>query len=309
MSNYTASNAHSFYPTPDEINSWAESIRIESESIEYTAEFIGDSGFRCDSGDYYMNTNTIVKFTIKGMVPFYGLWSPVISGPAPLVVHLPGYGAELMTSNGVQQEGFNTLYLSPLGYWGPQGLNSENLPGGVRMVLPDTLTSDAKHGYRDWFLQVAVAVRWAWSQPQTLSDRVSFFGTSQGGGTSLLAGSIFSGHGTRCVACDEPFLTNFPLADFRCAYGIAKSTFDAMDDKGMAWHAMGMVDTISHIERINFPVMLTAGEIDEGCPPDTVKSLYEKLECTKMFYFLKNRNHGYNYEFLQLAKAWFRLYA
>ncbi len=303
------SEAWSYYPSSAEIDKWIESIRIDAENADVKAEFIGDNGLRCDFGDFYMSYNNLIKFTVGDTVPFYGLWSPVMNGPAPLVVHLPGYGAELSCSNGVQQDGFNALFLSPLGYWGPQGYDENNLPGGVRMVLPDTITSGAQRGYRDWLYQVAAAVMWAWKQPQVIADRVSFFGTSQGGGTSLLAGSMFLNHGTRCVACDEPFLTNFPMADFTCAYGIAKQHFDMAEDKSKAWNALGHVDTLSHLHRLKFPALLTAGEIDEGCPPETVKSLFDRLDCTKMLYFMKNRNHSYNYDFLQLAKAWFRLYA
>lgn len=66
-------------------------------------------------------------------------------------------------------------------------------------------------GYEDWLLDCLLAVRWACEQPDVLGDRLSFFGTSQGGGGSLLMASLL-GARVRCVCADLPFLTAFPIA-------------------------------------------------------------------------------------------------
>lgn len=257
-----------------------------------------------------MSGNRLMKFTPAGRRPFYGIWQPALRGPAPLVVHLPGYGAELSVHPDVNAEGYNVLQLSPLGYWTPDGFDdSLRRASGDWPVLPDTMISDGAGGYRDWLSDAAGAVMWAWTQPQVLPGRVSFYGTSQGGGTALLLGSVFSGAGTRCVAADEPFLTNYPLADFRGAYGILRGAFDDLVDKAKAWHGLGLCDTLAHAERMSYPVLLTEGTADDVCPPDTVESLYVKLPSTKAIYSLDGRGHGYNYEFIRLACAWFRLYA
>jgi cephalosporin-C deacetylase-like acetyl esterase len=146
------------------------------------------------------------------------------------------------------------------------------------------------------------------SQPTVIPDRVSFFGTSQGGGASLLLGSIYRDHGVRCVAADEPFLTNYPLSTFRGAYDHARLGVD-MGDKSQAWHNLGFIDTLNHASRMNYPVLLTLGTKDASCPPECIQALYDELDTDKMLLSMKNRGHGYQYEFIRHALTWFELYA
>ena len=75
------------------------------------------------------------------------------------------------------------------------------------------------------------------------------------------------------------------------------------------WHGLGYCDTLNYTDRMDFPVLLTLGTVDDVCPPDTIEQLYDKLPSTKALYSLAGRAHGYNYEFIRLACAWFKLYA
>lgn len=317
-SKYTA-----YYTTPEELDAWICGIHADAEKADFKAEMQG--GFTPASFGQFHNPGCLMKFERDGHV-FYGIWhgkyatNGATASPAPLLVQLPGYGAELSSHWDVASRGYNLLQLSPLGYWTPEGFNEslkpspENtpLPGSDWPVLPDTLRTEAKGGYREWLLDVVTAVRWAWEQSLVLPNRVSFYGTSQGGGTSLLLGSIFAGRGTACVCADEPFLTNYPLAAFRGAYGIAKGGYEetvAAKGEAAAWHAFGMIDTLCHAHRMNYPVLLTAGGCDPICPADTVESLYAKLPKTRSLTYLHNHWHGYNLDFIKLACAWFELYA
>ncbi len=303
------SNAYDLYPSTGEIESWIEDIWTFANSIPLNVEVLPDNGWRNNYGTFHMTENRIVKFSPEGMVPFYGVWQPVIKGPSPLVVHLPGYGAELSNHPDIVAQGYNLLNLSPLGYWTPEGFYKSLQKDGNWPVLPDTIRTKAQGGYKNWLLNCVMAVKWAWEQNTVIADRVSFFGTSQGGGTALLLGSIFKDRGIRCVAADEPFLTDYPKAAWRGAYAVAKDAFNNESEKAEAWHSLGFVDTIAHAFRMVYPVLLTEGGLDEKCPPDTVDSLYDKLPFTKSKTFLSGRGHGYNYEFIHLVCAWFRIFA
>jgi Acetyl esterase (deacetylase) len=303
-------DAYQFYPSETERDLWISQIYNSARTNACSVEILPDSGIRNNFGTFHMSGNRLVKFSPSGERPFYGVWQPALCGPAPLVVHLPGYGAELSVHPDVNAEGYNVLNLSPLGYWTPNGFeDSLRMADGNWPVLPDTMTADGAGGYRNWLSNAAAAVFWAWSQPQVLPGRVSFYGTSQGGGTALLMGSVFAGAGTRCVAADEPFLTNYPMADFKGAYNILREQFGTIADSAKAWHGLGFCDTCNHADRMRYPVLLIEGTADDVCPPDTVESLYMKLPLTKAIYSLDGRGHGYNYEFIRLACAWFRLYA
>ncbi len=191
----------------------------------------------------------------------------------------------------------------------PSGRNEERCgPNRTWPVLPDTIRTDARGGYKTFLAQGAMAVRWALSRPECLPDRVSFFGTSQGGGGSLLLGSVFAGRGCRCVAADEPFLTNYPQAGFRGAYNIIEDAFREAGE-ARAWRALGFADSLSHAHRLTMPVMLTSGTVDDVCPPDTIEPLFAKLTGTKCYMSTLGMGHGHNREFTRMAAAWLDLHA
>lgn len=298
-----------YYPDKSDVEKWIEGLWAFADSLECEAEILTDNGIRNSHGPFYMNRNRIVKFMPKGMRPFYGLWQPVLKGPSPLVVHVPGYNAELSIHTDVAGANYNMLQLSPLGYWTPEGLDDSLKPEGYWPVLPNSVNEKDPEGYFGWLANCIMAVKWAWKQSSVLDNRVSFFGTSQGGGTALLLGSVFADKGTRCVAAEEPFLTNYPMANWSGAYIVAKNAVEAYSDKAAGWHALGMVDTISHASRMTYPVMLTLGTADNICPPETVISLYERLDTEKLLFSMKDRGHGYQYEFIRLTLAWLGMYA
>lgn len=84
------------------------------------------------------------------------------------------------------------------------------LPDRNWPVLPNTALG-APGGYEDWLSDVLLAVRWALERPDVLPDRLSFFGTSQGGGGSLLLASLLgAGAGALASAPTCPSSRTFP---------------------------------------------------------------------------------------------------
>ncbi|MCQ2424962.1 MAG: acetylxylan esterase [Lachnospiraceae bacterium] len=307
-------NPFDYYPSEKELEAWIGAIWEKADASPCTAVSLNDSGIRIRFGSFHMNRSTLIRFEMPGFRSFYGMWTPALKGPAPLVVHTPGYGAELSFHPDVVGAGYNVLELSPLGYWTPDGDRSElnwfgNAEPFLWPVLPNTaIDAYDPEGYFGWIVNVVGAVRWAMKNPTVIPDRVSFFGTSQGGGASLLLGSVFRDHGTRCVCADEPFLTNYPASLWRGAYFAAKEGFVKVPENE-GWHNLGFADTLSHAYRMTYPVLLTLGTGDDTCPPDTIRPLFDKLDTDKMLLSLKDRWHGYQYEFIRHALTWFELYA
>lgn len=303
-------NAYAHYPSQTELAGWIERIWNDADAIPVKAETVPDAGFWGAFGPFHLAPYiSVVRFSPEGRAPFYGCFHRVAGGPAPLAVHVPGYGAELSSHPDTLAHGFNLLTLSPLGYWTPSGFDMSLQRDGNWPVLPDTIRTKAQGGYRSWLLDCVTAVKWAWTQPSVIPERVSFYGTSQGGGGSLLLGSVFKDKGVRCVAADQPFLTDYPRADWRGAYGVCKSAFDEAGDKNAAWNSLGYADTLNHAPRLTCPTLLTQGEKDDVCPVDTIAALHDRLPGTKSLTWLSGRGHGYNLEFMHLVWAWLRLYA
>lgn len=296
------------YPTLAEVEAWVNSIWELADSMEVRVEMLPEQGFTHRLGIYHAGSQ-YVRFSPSEMCDFYGYWQPAQSSPAPLLVHVPGYGAEMSTHPDLVAAGFNVLHVNPLGYATPSGPDESKKRNGIWPVLPDTITTLGQKGYREWLANCVQAVRWALEQPQVMSGRISFFGTSQGGGGSLLLGSAFRERGVRCVAADLPFLTDFRGAGGIGAYATFAEALSSMEDKPAGWRAAGLIDTLSHAPRLDLPVLLTAGGTDDICPPHTIDKLFAFLPRTKSYTYLYGCPHRYTPQFITLAAAWFRAFA
>lgn len=301
---------YEYYPEPKEIDAWIDKVWATGHGKAGKGDLLPNNGWANDFGDYQARTQ-LVRFEYEGLPVFFGVWQAAISGPAPLVVHLPGYGGELSVHPPMAACGFNVLNLSPLGYWTPNGFDESKRDRETLSwpVLMDTLRSNREHGYMDWLQCVICAVEWAWNQKSVLPDRVSFYGCSQGGGTSILAGSLFRDHGIRCIAADEPFLTDYPLADLRGAYSILTFAVQAEKSREGAYRKLAVVDTLAHTHRIHCPIVITTGTADTVCPPETVYKLDSRMDGTHAMITFEGRPHGYAFEFARLAETWMKLYA
>ena len=305
---FSPEEAYLCYPATAEVDGWLDRIWAQSETAPLTVTPVERSLYIAAAHTPYAAAQ-LLRFETPGLPAFYGVWHPPVSGPKPLMVYLPGYGAEMATLPLAAGQDFAYLTLSPLGYWTPDGQPDAKREEGDWPVLPDTLRSRGEGGYFHWMTQAALAVKWAWQQTaEVLPSRVSFFGTSQGGGTALLMGSLFAGRGTRCVMADEPFLTDYPTAAFRGAYHMLDKALRVMPEEEF-WHYAGLVDTLMHVHRLQMPVMVTEGSADIICPPETARRLYERLPATKLLLHLDGRVHMHNREFGRLVLTWADMYA
>ena len=302
------SEAFSYYPNREEIDQWAQNLYQKSLSISVEAVFRDDMPVTPSFGN---NPNTLnnrfIAFKSTDHA-FYGYWQPALKSPAPLLINLPGYGGYISNHPQINDDGYHILHLSPLGYVTPTGIDSSRLmPDGNWPVL-DLSAHGMKGGYEDWLLDCLLAIRWAKTMPEVISNRISLFGTSQGGGTSLLLASILQNQ-IRCVCADLPFLTAFPLSDLQGdAYGILQQAYHEVNHKEF-WHNIGFIDTVSHVHRFHIPVMLSAGGKDNVCPAESVKYLFDRLETTKQFTHLSEGIHTHSRESMYLFRSWLALFA
>ncbi len=326
---------HPYYPSSEEIDRWCLDLVHESEKTPFSAKVAADAAPWVFSPEpRHHEGNRFVHFTTGGGESFYGFWQPALSGgPAPLLLHLPGYGAEMSAHPELVVAGYNVLHVNPLGYNTPDGLDQSKCPQGFWPVLPASAETFGEHGYRDFLRHVLIAFRWATSLPCVQARRVGVFGSSQGGGTALLAASLLKDHGIKAVAADVTALTNFPLihakaeekgythdptirtkippvyakgnAQSYAHFALAKVQEECPKRLPDAWRALGFIDTLSHAHRLTMPTLLTGAELDGNTPIFSIISLFEKLPRTRSYTEIAGQAHGYTPLFLHLAKAWF----
>lgn len=302
-------NAFALYPNADAVDAWADRLLERAAHTEANAAFSRYTPIRTSFGN---GPNALasryVRFEAENRRPFYGYWQPALKTPAPLVVNLPGYGGSINLHPQINDDGYHILHISPLGYVTPENILEEMaMEDGNWPVLHNTAMG-LPGGYEDWLLDCLLAVRWACEQSDVLGDRLSFFGTSQGGGGSLLMASLL-GARVRCVCADLPFLTAFPIAKLQGeAYGILQKSANLVPKQDF-WNRLGYVDTVSHTHRLHAPVMLSSGGRDDLCPPETIAYLFDQLHCTKQYTYLEDGVHTHSRESMYLFRNWLALFA
>lgn len=309
ISHMDEAKAFGYYPTADQVDAWAEGLLERSREILVSGIFEDTCPIVHAFGNGPNSLiNRFVRFEAPGRQTFWGYWQPALKEPAPLLINLPGYGGYVSMHPQINDDNYNILHISPLGYVSPEGADmGRAMEDGNWPVLHNT-AAGLPGGYEDWLLDCLLAIRWAKEQPGVLRDRLSLYGTSQGGGGSLLLGSIL-GDQVRCVCADLPFLTAFPRSGLRgSAYGILTRAYGS-EERALFWNRLGYVDTVSHAHRLTMPVMLSAGGRDDVCPPPTIELLFRKLPGTKQYTYLEENVHTHSRQSMVLFRSWLALFA
>ncbi len=303
------------YPSEAEVESYWHDALLEVLKDPEPIEKIERAAKPNEAYDYHAGLGTWLKFKGTDGQPFWCLWQECpISGIHKTLIHVPGYGTETSSHPDLVHAGYHILHINPRGYNGPDGPGNfgwreqDNTP----QVLYKNLDKPREYGYRFWFQDAVIAFRWLQKQPR-VDTKFGFYGSSQGGGASLILASILSDENiVGAVAADVPFLTSFRMAyskENKGAYAIFISHLPK-DKKAFqkSFYTLGFVDTILHAKRMKYPVLLTVGELDDACPTDTIHSLYERLPNTRAIIELHGQGHAYTPNFLKLAQTWFDMY-
>ena len=301
--------AFAYYPTVNEVDLWAEQILEKSKCTAITGTITKDNPIVHAFGNGPNSLiNQFIRFETENGHTFWGYWQPAMKQPAPLLINLPGYGGYISMHPQINDDNYNILHISPLGYISPEGAHMEMaMQDGNWPVLHNTAMG-LPGGYEDWLMDCLLAIRWAKVQPGVLSDRISLYGTSQGGGGSLLLASILKDE-VRCVCADLPFLTAFPMTDLSGdAYGILKRAHTTVEES-LFWKRLGYIDTVSHSHRLTMPVMLSSGGKDIVCPPATIEYLFTLLPGSKQYTYLESNVHTHSRQSMVLFRCWLALHA
>lgn len=305
---YDPDAAFACYPDTAQVDAWCESLLYKSAKLPADGTFTEDMPVRHSFGN---GPNALINRYVRFVMPdhvFYGYWQPAMKQPAPLLVNLPGYGGYISMHPQIHDDGYHILHISPLGYITPEGPREELMMEDGNWPVLDLTARGCPGGYEDWLLDALAAIRWAQQQPGVLSERLSLFGTSQGGGGSLLLASLLQDQ-VRCVCADLPFLTAFPLSHLAGdAYGILQKAYAEVPAEQF-WNRLGYADTLSHAHRLRLPVMLSAGGADTVCTAASVEALFQKLPGTRQYTFLQENVHTHSRESMYLFRSWLALHA
>lgn len=167
--------AYDCYPNQSDIDTWSERMLSKISNHHVCGEFTDDIPIREPFGNNPNSlVNRYVRFSIPGRKTFYGYWQPALKTPAPLLINLPGYGSYMSFHPQINDDGYNILHISPLGYVTPSGCerNCVLTDGNWPVIYNTALGLDG--GYEDWLTDCLLAIKWALTLPEVLPDHLAF---------------------------------------------------------------------------------------------------------------------------------------
>ncbi len=229
---------------------------------------------------------------------FYSWFVPAKEKDMPLLVVIPGYEARLRTYPDISDK-FNLLFISPLGYSTPHGLDiSKALNYGMVWPLIRNTLCGFKGGYSDWIMDAITVIRFIEYENLADTDKLIFAGTSNGGALSLVLASYYS---DRCLAAcaDLPFLIGYSTHRLNDVIYEFPPPPEICFRPSEAKKRMALADPDWHASRLKMPVLITSSDIDEDCPEKDINNLFYQIPKTTPKTYIKyhNRPHGYSSEF------------
>lgn len=270
-------------------------------SKEYKAEFVADEvnaplpvydDVECVKNGRY------IRCQREGKDEFYSWFVPAKEKNKPLLVVLPGYEARLRSCPDVSDK-YSMIFISPLGYSPPRGLDISKAPGNSTWpVLPNTLFGFAG-GYSDWIMDAITVIKFIEDENLADADKLIFSGTSQGGAMALILASYYGSERCVAVCADLPFLIGYSTHKLNDVIYSFPPPPQIRFRPSEAKKRLSLVDPEWHVSRLDMPVLITSSDIDDECPEKDISNLYERIPetTTKTYIKYSGRAHGYSSEF------------
>lgn len=184
----------------------------------------------------------------------------------PAVVHANGYGAGRLAP-------IDDLTWSAAGF-AHLTLNTHGQGGGSTGHILEGLDDPHRSYYRGVLVDAARAVQAVRALAEVDPARVAAIGNSQGGGIALGVGALVLD--LRAVLAQAPFLTDAPAALRRAAHGPWSEVREYLrENPGKAdavARTLSYVDGVTSARHAVAPGWISAGAVDDICPPETARA-------------------------------------
>lgn len=217
----------------------------------------------------------------------------------PCIVTAPGYGG---TQQGVMlddcQRGYAVLQVYPRS----QGESADlwKIDGSDKLTWH--IEKPEGYYYQGAYLDVIRGVDYMLSRADIDPARVGAMGTSQGGGIVLAVGALDPR--VKAVVAHVAF-----LCDMRRAASIQGALVKTLLDRHQVLNAqtfktLDYFDPVNLADRLQAPVLLSAGGQDTVCPPETIRSVFDRLPGIKSIVVYPALTHTTSGDFYKMSWEW-----
>ncbi|WP_018625914.1 acetylxylan esterase [Niabella aurantiaca] len=216
----------------------------------------------------------------------------------PVIVSASGYSGD----QGVQLKeclrGYAILQVYPRGqgpsekYWKPDGDK-----------LSTHLNTPDEAYYRGGYADVIRMIDYVVSRPDIDSSHIAMVSSSQGGGIALAVAAL--DHRIKAVVAHVPFLCNFRMA--AAMPSLVKALLDrSHNNNERSLATLDYFDPLQLADRIQIPVLMSAGGEDKTCPMATIQSVYDRIRSRKELKIYPGLKHEPSRDFYERWWPWLK---
>jgi cephalosporin-C deacetylase len=197
------------------------------------------------------------------------------AGPVAGLLYVPGYISDPPLSKSWSKRGYALMSVAPRGKVRSNAQYNPGYPG----LLTDNLTDRNTYGYRGFFLDAVRAMDALREQPEVDPNRVGVFGSSQGGGLTIMTAALHPG--VRAACAGAPYLCGFwdaiqltstyPYQEIRDYLRLHPERADRVRQ------TLAYFDGINFASRVRCPILVNIGLRDNVCPPETGFAVFAAL--------------------------------
>lgn len=221
----------------------------------------------------------------------------------PSFLWIPPYGRESLLPDGFgTRKGFTSLSFNLHGL----GAFHQEVYTPSRGYFAEGAASPLTWVFRRMAQDCLIALRVLQAQPEADEDRIASAGMSQGGGMSIWMGALSPI--VKAVCADMPFLSWTAYALSRNAYRYPlKELIDFMGTiplgRESVMHTLSYFDTVHLATKCRVPTLVSLGEKDPACRPETVERLFRALPGEKDLIRYPG-GHDWHEEMVAANRAW-----
>ena len=223
-------------------------------------------------------------------------------GPFPAIIQFPGYKSEPSLNRDWAAKGVITLSVAVRGKLRSNSKFNPGYPG----LLSHGIESPETYSYKGVISDCTRAVDFLLSRPEVDPERIFAFGSSQGGGLTLITTALRPE--IKGGVSGYPFLCCFPesMAMFR------SYPYDELNCYARAYpeRVPQMLETLRYFDALNFvgwidrPMVVGIALDDEVCPPETSFAAYAGLAGPKELWLFPDSGHGNAHEYPAKEAEW-----